>query len=49
MVHDRNQEVGSKGLIRGIGIKTAKAVRKYNVDVLGRAYPAKPEVRKPLA
>lgn len=47
--HDRNQEVGSKGLIRSIGIKTAKNVRKYHVDILGRAHLAKPEVRKPLA
>lgn len=47
-VHDRNQQVGNKGLIRGIGIKTAKAVRKYHVDILGRAYPVVREERKPL-
>ena len=44
--HDRNQQVGKDGLIRGIGVKTAIAVEKYNVDVLGNCYPAPPEIRR---
>jgi CRISPR-associated endonuclease Csn1 len=47
--HDRNLAVGKEGLIRGIGIKTALSVEKFHVDVLGRVYPAKPEVRRGLA
>ncbi len=46
--HDRNQAVGKDGLIRSIGIKTALAVEKYHIDVLGRAYLAQPEVRQSL-
>lgn len=48
-VHDRNQKVGKDGLIRGIGVKTAVAVEKFHVDVLGNLYPASPEKRCDLA
>jgi CRISPR-associated endonuclease Csn1 len=47
--HDRNQQVGKDGLIRGIGVKTALNVEKINVDVLGNLYPAPPEQRRDLA
>ena len=47
--HDRNQQVGKDGLIRGIGAKTALAVEKFHVDVLGNIHPAKPEKRRGLA
>lgn len=47
--HDRNQQIGKDGLIRGIGVKTALAVEKFNVDVLGRIYPAPTEQRRGLA
>lgn len=47
--HDRNQQVGKDGLIRGIGVKTALNVEKFNVDVLGNRYPAPPERRRDLA
>ena len=47
--HDRNQQVGKDGLFRGIGVKTAVALHKYNVDVLGHVYSAKPEPRRGLA
>ncbi|MEY4590155.1 MAG: type RNA-guided endonuclease Cas9 [Pseudomonadota bacterium] len=46
---DRNQAVGKDGLIRGVGVKTALKVERFNVDVLGNIYPAKPEVRRGLA
>jgi CRISPR-associated endonuclease Csn1 len=46
--HDRNQLVGKDGLIRGIGLKTALAVEKYNVDMLGRLFRAREETRRPL-
>ncbi len=47
--HDRNQKVGKDGLIRGIGVKTAAAIEKFHVDVLGNRYPAPPEKRRDLA
>jgi CRISPR-associated endonuclease Csn1 len=47
--HDRNQAVGKDGLMRGIGIKTAESVEKFDVDVLGNVYPSKPETRHGLA
>jgi CRISPR-associated endonuclease Csn1 len=47
--HDRNQQVGKDGLIRGIGVKTAITVEKFHVDVLGNIHPAKPEPRRGLA
>lgn len=46
--HDRNQQIGAKGLIRSIGIRTAKTVRKYHVDMLGRLHLVQQEYRKPL-
>lgn len=46
--HDRNQSVGEKGLLRGIGIKTALSLKKYHVDFLGNLYWVEKEMRKPL-
>ncbi len=47
--HDRNQRIGKDGLIRGIGVKTALALEKFHVDVLGNIHPAPPEPRRGLA
>lgn len=47
--HDRAVSIGKEGLIRGIGVKTAMAVEKFNVDVLGHIYPAPKEARRGLA
>jgi CRISPR-associated endonuclease Csn1 len=47
--HDRNQAVGKDGLIRGIGVKTAVKLEKFDVDVLGNIYPARSEPRRGLA
>lgn len=47
--HDRNQGVGVDGLLRGIGIKTALTVEKFDVCVLGNIYPTRPELRHGLA
>lgn len=46
---DRSRIVGKDGLIRGIGVKTAVGVEKFNVDILGNLYPAPPEKRRDLA
>jgi CRISPR-associated endonuclease Csn1 len=46
--HDRNPAVGKEGLMSSIGIKTALAVEKYHVDMLGNLYPVGHEVRQPL-
>ena len=55
--HDRDKRKGTHkhkdtttipGLHRGCGIKNAKKLEKYHVDLLGNLYPAKPEPRKPL-
>lgn len=46
--HDRNQNIGKKGMLQSIGVKVAKAVEKYHVDMLGRLYKAQNEVRQPL-
>lgn len=48
-IHDRNHAVGKDGLIRGVGVKTALNLEKFNVDVLGNIYPAPKEVRRGLA
>ncbi|MDR2187599.1 MAG: type II CRISPR RNA-guided endonuclease Cas9 [Azonexus sp.] len=48
-VHDRNSQLGKDGLIRGIGVKTALSVEKFNVDTLGHIYLAPPEQRRGLA
>lgn len=37
------------GLIEGIGVKTAHAFEKLHVDLLGKTYPAPPEVRRGMA
>lgn len=47
--HDRNSTIGKDGLIRGIGVKTALNVEKFNVDVLGNLFPAPQESRNDLA
>ena len=47
--HDRNKAIGKDGLIRGVGVKTAMALEKFNVDVLGNIYPAPKEERRGLA
>lgn len=47
-LHDRNSSLVTDGLLRGNGIKTALKVEKCHVDLLGRLFLAKPEVRKPL-
>lgn len=36
LCHDKNINWGKKGLKRGIGVKTAKSLRKFTVDVLGK-------------
>ncbi|MDP2141965.1 MAG: type II CRISPR RNA-guided endonuclease Cas9 [Gammaproteobacteria bacterium] len=46
---DRSEKVGKNGLIRGIGVKTAMNIEKFNVDVLGNIYPAPPDIRRELA
>ena len=49
--HDRGFLQGmsdEKGQIRGIGVKNVSSLRKFHVDVLGRRYPAVPEMRQPL-
>lgn len=48
-LHDRNQAAGKKGAIEGVGVKTALALEKFNVDVLGNIYPARLETRHGLA
>jgi CRISPR-associated endonuclease Csn1 len=47
--HDRNEAAGKDGLIRGIGVKTAMSLEKFDVDVLGNIYPSKSEIRHGLA
>ena len=47
--HDRSQAVGKDGLIRGIGAKTAKSIKKLHVDALGRRHAAPKESRRGLA
>lgn len=47
--HDRSESVGKDGMIRGIGVKTALSIEKFNVDVLGNIYPAPAEKRHDLA
>ncbi len=46
--HDRNQSQGKDGYIR-TGVKTALALKKFHVDVLGNIYPAPWEPRRGLA
>ncbi|OHC61148.1 MAG: type II CRISPR RNA-guided endonuclease Cas9 [Rhodocyclales bacterium GWA2_65_19] len=47
-LHDRNQNVGQKGLLTGNGIKTALAVEKYHVDLLGKLHRVHKEERQPI-
>lgn len=47
--HDRASSIGKDGMMQGIGVKTAIAVEKFNVDLLGNIFPAAPEVRRGLA
>lgn len=47
-LHDRNQEHAKEGLLRGIGIKTAVALEKCHVDLLGRLHRVSHEERLPL-
>ncbi|MBI2314382.1 MAG: type II CRISPR RNA-guided endonuclease Cas9 [Betaproteobacteria bacterium] len=53
LLHDRNKEshkrANEKGEIPSIGVKTAQAVEKFHVDVLGNLYPARWEKRRGLA
>ncbi|MDR3300307.1 MAG: type II CRISPR RNA-guided endonuclease Cas9 [Candidatus Accumulibacter sp.] len=47
--HDRSKSVGKDGFIEGVGVKTAVKLEKFEVDVLGNIYPARPEPRHGLA
>jgi len=47
--HDRNAQVGKDGMIQSIGVKTALAIEKFDVDVLGNIYPARLEPSRGLA
>lgn len=47
--HDRNKQTGKDGMIESIGAKTAIAIEKFHIDVLGNVYPAPPEKRRDLA
>jgi len=53
LIHDRNtkshKRANEKGEIPSIGVKTALAVEKFHVDVLGNLYPARQENRGGLA
>ncbi|QKJ67318.1 type II CRISPR RNA-guided endonuclease Cas9 [Deefgea piscis] len=48
-VHDRNQAIGKDGLIRGVGVKVALSVDKFNVNVLGQVYLNQAGSRRGLA
>ncbi len=48
--HDRNRKEGKEGLYQSLGVKTGiLAFEKLHVDVLGRVFPAKREIRRGLA
>ena len=47
-VHDRNSAVVKNGLFEGNGMKTALAVEKFHVDLLGRLHRVQSETRQPL-
>ena len=47
-LHDRNQSIGKDGQWRGIGIKTALAVEKYHVDLLGNLHRVHKEDQQPI-
>lgn len=46
--HDRNQNIGKDGQWRGVGMKTALAVEKYHVDLLGKLHRVHAEMRLPI-
>lgn len=46
--HDRNQDKGTDGQWRGVGMKTALAVEKSHVDLLGKLHRVRAENRQPL-
>jgi CRISPR-associated endonuclease Csn1 len=46
--HDRNQTIGKEGQWRGVGVKTALALEKYHIDILGNFYLVKQEIRQPI-
>lgn len=48
-IHDRDAKIGKEGMVESVGLKTALAVEKLHVDVLGNIYPAPPEPRRGLA
>ena len=41
--HDLNSSVGKKGVFESVGVKTAKKLKKYQIDVLGRYWPVEKE------
>lgn len=41
--HDLNEQVGKNGVFEGVGVKTAKNLKKYQIDVLGRYWPIEKE------
>lgn len=47
--HDRNGRIGKDGLIAGIGVKTAIAIERFDVDVLGSRHPSRRRGRRGLA
>lgn len=47
--HDRNKAVGKDGIVEGVGVKIAKSIKKFNVDVLGNTYLDPKEERRGLA
>jgi CRISPR-associated endonuclease Csn1 len=47
-LHDRNQTQGKQGMLEGNGIKTALAVEKYHVDLLGNLHRVHKEDRQPI-
>jgi CRISPR-associated endonuclease Csn1 len=47
-LHDRNQTQGKKGKLESNGIKTALAVEKYHVDLLGGLHRVHHEERQPI-
>lgn len=48
-LHDRNTAITKDGALEGLGVKTATALEKLHIDVLGNIYPALPEKRRGLA
>ena len=45
-VHDRDQSQGKNGVYRGVGVKTASSIKKFDIDILGKAIsPCKKEKR----